>query len=87
MVDKIPIFGRTARTRSKEPMQPAHTFLTALARFAQCTGFYERCSRPSSSDGAGTTLSIMAAMSTISLGLICNHGACNPKLLYFFAHA
>ena len=67
MVDTTTIFGRTARTRSKEPMQPAHTFLTALARFAQCTGFYERCSRPSSSDGAVTSVSMMAAMSRISL--------------------
>ena len=66
-VERTTIFGRTALAPSKEPMQPAHTFLTALARFAQCTGFYERCSRPSSSDGAVTSLSMMARMSPISL--------------------
>ena len=65
-VERTKIYGRTARGRPKEPMQPAHTFLTALARFAQCTGFYERCSRPSSSDGAVTSLSMRAAMSPIS---------------------
>ena len=57
-VERTTIFSRTARAGSKEPMQPPHMSLTALARFAQCTGFQERSSRPSSSDGAVTALSV-----------------------------
>ena len=41
-VERTTIFGRTARARPKEPMQPAHTFLTALARVARWAGVYVR---------------------------------------------
>ena len=61
-VDGTTTFGRTARARLKEPMQPENTLLTARARFARCTGFQVLGSSPSSRNGAITTLSKAAAM-------------------------
>ena len=63
VVDVTTIFGRTARARSKEPWQPAHMILTALARFARCTGFHERASTLSSQNGVVNSLSMMDAIS------------------------
>ena len=62
-VDGTTTFGRTARARLKEPMQPDYTLLlTARARFARCTGFQVPGSRSSSRNGAITTLSKAVAM-------------------------
>jgi hypothetical protein len=65
-VDGTTIFGRTARARLKEPMQPGYTLLTARSRLARCTDFQVLGSSPSSPSGAFTTLSTVAAMTCMT---------------------